>query len=760
MESLVLYPEQIDAIKYRQAGPFAVKGIAGSGKTTVGIYRVPYLKEKCYNNESILVVTYHKVLTDYLKHLNSKLLLDGSYQFDFDATDNVQIINIDKLVYQKYSDYRTRYIQKRFYKDLPLNASSKEEISEVFLRVLTMTQETYPDLEILNPSQISFLKEEVDYINYCRIDSLKQYQIFTRKGRNRFKDKRYNLPKKSLIREAIYLLRRNYNNELIKIGKMDFPVMRLLALREVIDNPPKQYTHIIIDECQDMDKTRMDFLKHFLTDEKHASATFLYDNTQSIYSESWLGNGHGFNTLGVDIKGKSKILKKNFRTTYEIQEAAQSLLKNHQLFKQEVEPILINKSGIKPFWAHCNDYNQQLQYIVDIIKTHTRNLQLEDIIVATRTNNEAQSLYKVLNKEGIGSCLVRSGNNSFAHNQVRVMTLNSSKGLESKMVILANLNEDRIPIGNDNDMKLARELKLLYVGMTRASRFLYLTSFGNPSPFLTKISTGKLSKVDFSTYEWFREVQDPVTQKRILELINKLEAAIQEFVSIQKKANSFSFFQQTKELMLMSHRMEQIHDELHILEKDISMNSSLYDIFNSFHRKCEEKLELAQQEIITYIQSPVSFKEMEEKLSKRFDNFGPETINTIATAEYHIDKVEVDNQMSEMDWGPFMTCYSKSIEIELEKLFTKYQISLFHTKRKDRFGNPSPLNLKEELSVLRSKGGAFRDLFEMMEFVNFRKKRNAGTHKETISEKEIFFIHKMMMQEDGVYCSLNKLLAE
>ncbi|MCU4177702.1 3'-5' exonuclease [Carboxylicivirga sp. N1Y90] len=760
MESIILTKEQIDAANHNQAGAFAVKGIAGSGKTTVGLNRIPYLKKTCFNDENILVVTYQKVLTDYLKHLNSKMSDGSQFLFDFNQTENVEIVNVDKLIYEKYKDYRKRFSKHKFYKDMPASSSNPKALWEVFYLALNSIRRNYPDLEILEKEHANFLKDEVDYINHCRIDSLKQYQIFTRKGRNRFEDNRRNLAKKSRVREAIFQLRKQYNNELIISGNMDFPVMRLLALREVINNPPKQYTHIIIDECQDMDKARMDFLKHFLTDEKSSSATFLYDNTQSIYSESWLGSGHGFNTLGIDIKGKSKILKKNFRTTYEIQEAAQSLLNNHQLVKQEVVPILINKSGIKPFWALCNDYEHQLKYIVDVIKTHTKNLNLNDIIVAARTNREAEMIHNDLNNNEIDSCLVKANNNSFAHNQVRIMTLNSSKGLESKMVILANLNQGSIPINCDNDLKLAQELKLLYVGMTRASQFLYLTSYGQPSSFIRSISANTVQKVDFNHFKWFEELEDPQLKRRIQDLIIRLEDSIHKFISIGQKAKELpSFISQSKQMMQEQHKMEQIHVELHLLEDEIPANSSLHDLFNSFHKTCENKMELAHHEFINFIQSPVKFDEILNEINNQFKYFNSESINTIATVEFHIQRKESLEQDDQSDWGPFLTSYSKALELEFDKLFEKYGMSLFSPFRKDRNGNPSTLSLHEKMRELKKRKDKLSDITMMLDLVNFRKERNDATHSKVLLGNEILAIRKMMMQENGVFSHLNNLLA-
>ncbi len=85
---------------------------------------------------------------------------------------------------------------------------------------------------------------------------------------------------------------------------------------------------------------------------------------------------------------------------------------------------------------------------------------------------------------------------------VKLMTLHNSKGLEFSLVFLVGLEEDLFPhINSKDDPKaIEEERRLCYVGMTRAKRFLYLTStiyrfmwgtarLMRPSRFLKEIPT-------------------------------------------------------------------------------------------------------------------------------------------------------------------------------------------------------------------------------------------------------------------------------
>ncbi len=96
--------------------------------------------------------------------------------------------------------------------------------------------------------------------------------------------------------------------------------------------------------------------------------------------------------------------------------------------------------------------------------------------------------------------LMSSADESSAKNSVTLMTLHAAKGLEFPVVFIVGLEEGLFPSGRciDDGIELEEERRLMYVGMTRAMRRLFLTyagsrySYGNrsysvPSRFLTEL---------------------------------------------------------------------------------------------------------------------------------------------------------------------------------------------------------------------------------------------------------------------------------
>ena len=113
------------------------------------------------------------------------------------------------------------------------------------------------------------------------------------------------LRKNSKQRQAVYEILVEYNNNLKKINKIDLQDMALIALEEAQKNPSKNYTHIFIDNSQDLTKVQIEFLKALYNEKTYSSITFIVDTKQYNNPYAWLTKGRSFASLGYDMKGKS-----------------------------------------------------------------------------------------------------------------------------------------------------------------------------------------------------------------------------------------------------------------------------------------------------------------------------------------------------------------------------------------------------------------------------------------------------------------------
>jgi DNA helicase-2/ATP-dependent DNA helicase PcrA len=88
---------------------------------------------------------------------------------------------------------------------------------------------------------------------------------------------------------------------------------------------------------------------------------------------------------------------------------------------------------------------------------------------------------------------------------VNLLTFHRAKGLEFEAVFLPRLQERELPSKQARtDDELAEERRLLYVGVTRAKRVLWLTWSGKGSRFLKELGS---HKGDRSSPEWSGDAQ-------------------------------------------------------------------------------------------------------------------------------------------------------------------------------------------------------------------------------------------------------------
>lgn len=489
-----LNKEQEKIAYTKPSGHMLIKGIAGSGKTTVGVYRIPFLLSNyCFEPEdSILLVTYNKTLVNYMNYLYGKIEKDykNNYPtlFEF-PRDRVKITTVDGLIYPYY----LRYCRKKGEKySTEVNNNEKFAIIGEYLEKLP---EEYRDVSLLNQENIKFLYDEIDWIKSCNYQE-EEYQNADRLGTGKYEDNIHKLPKNSKVRKAIYTLMELYSQELMKRGYVDFNDVRRMALSEMIDSTGNKFTHIIIDESQDLSKLQLELLKKLYNEKDYSSISFLFDSAQSIYSQSWLGNGRNFTTIGFNMVGRSKSLSKNFRTTTQISQAAYSLLEKSQGIVNDenyVKPYLIDRQGYYPIYRHFQSETEEMDYVVKLVKNKLPEYKKNEIVVVGRSRVQLENTRSKMEREGIPCGILDRENSDFERDAVRLMTMHSIKGMESKVVILININEGVVPFFSSKDEKVREfeeitEKKILYVGMTRATEILYITSSGSSSKFIKEIN--------------------------------------------------------------------------------------------------------------------------------------------------------------------------------------------------------------------------------------------------------------------------------
>lgn len=560
--------EQKRIIENKPNGHVLVRGVAGSGKTTVAVHKIPFLlKNYCYEkDDKVLVVTYNKSLINYVKYIYGEIERYQSEEqldlglYESDNKNKLDIKTIDSIMFRYFILYmRNKKIEK-------LSVASQEQAINALIEAITKVKEKYEDVKALNNKNLIFIKEEICWIKACNYMHIEEYQNVDRLGRTASNNGEgpQKLRKNSKVREAIFEVMLQYNENLRRDKLVDFQDIALMALEEVKVKAEKKYTHIIVDETQDLTKVQLEFIQRLYMDKNYSSMLFVADNAQSIYTHAWMVKGRSFSSIGLDMKGKSTSLSKNYRTTTQIAQAAYSLIQNDINIVEDdnfVKPSLIDKQGVYPVYRDCKNKSSEADYIVSLINNDLKNkYRYKDIAIISKLKNQLKEIKSYLEKNNIPYKELNNNDEiDFNDDCVKLMTMHSIKGLEFKVVMIIGLNDKCIPLKSvanefeDSDLVESRDRKLLYVGMTRATEQLFLTSDGNPSKFIKEISYKylrvntnsrfrRLHRINIDEYLFTDKIVDIYSNEEVIrqwiidELINTYGFP-KELIDVEYKAN-------------------------------------------------------------------------------------------------------------------------------------------------------------------------------------------------------------------------------
>jgi len=294
-------------INSKPSSHMLIKGARGTGKTTAFINKIPsLLNNYCISNDDgVLVATYNE---DYCKNVSfvyENIDVEKYHQnsfFDEDNSDKLDISTIDSLIIYYFNQYNKSHKEKT---DIATIKECENELKKA-IKIIAKRYEN-KKLKILNLGFSEFIQEEIKWIKSCNYMNLQEYQNAHRLGRVSKTSGCISkiLRKNSKQRQAIYEILVQYNSNLKKINKIDFQDIGLIALKEAQKNPSKNYTHIFIDNSQDLTKVQIEFLKALYNEKNYSNITFIVDTKQYNNPYAWLTKGRSFASLGYDMKGKS-----------------------------------------------------------------------------------------------------------------------------------------------------------------------------------------------------------------------------------------------------------------------------------------------------------------------------------------------------------------------------------------------------------------------------------------------------------------------
>jgi len=471
---LKLSDEQEKLIQFGNKGTVLIKGGAGTGKSTLALYRIKKLVEQ--GCTSILFTTYTNALVSYSEQLLEQLLGCPPTQ------KGVEVTTIDAIARRYFvtTGKPTKFI------DTPKCL----ELLESALKTATIPAQNVFDrqvrLQTIQKLGLTYLLDEIlQVIENWGIRTLADYIKHDRRGRE--------VPLRQNIREAIWAIYETWQNILDRNGSLTWEQLRRQALEVAQQLTDKPYQAIVIDEAQDFSPVALRFLLNLTPTFENVYITA--DASQSIYQR-----GFSWKQIHEDLKvaGRTLILKQNYRNTKQIAIACTDILIGTDAGDPDcLQQIPSLHLGDPPLLLFSSSPSQELQAIRDFLVSSAKQfrLPLHGSAILCPNNHAAQTYAKQLSQLGLKAKFVSGKNIDLKATYVKVLTLHSAKGLEFPFVVVTGLEAGNFPNFNHDlspaefPQALDEQRRLFYVGCSRAMRSLMVCSTAqSPSEFTNNLN--------------------------------------------------------------------------------------------------------------------------------------------------------------------------------------------------------------------------------------------------------------------------------
>jgi superfamily I DNA/RNA helicase len=433
-------------------GHSAVLGTAGSGKTTLALYRAAYLSAtEMPHSGRTLLLTFNQALVTYLKHLKPfelrNVVIETYHKFARGYLNSMGKMGFNSIC---DPDLRRVLISKAL-----CNVTQRNEKSKFFERPL------------------AFFLDEIRWILSHGIENEEQYVAVERVGR-------VGTTLARRLRGVMFEILKEYLALRAQEGKLyDWDDIAYCVHQEYLqDDRARRYRHIIIDEGQDFSPEMIRSLSSAIPVD--GSLTFFGDVAQQIY-----GQRTSWRFAGLTVP-QTWEFKENYRNTKQIARLGLAISKMPYFegIADIVEPASPRADGSLPTIAEYD----------------TRAKQIEVAVRVAKDSGKTKSV-AILFKNRDQERLVRSGLPAYAKQLHRDMdswnegpgiyygTYHSAKGLEFDLVILPFLEKDNLPdpdyiASHGEEDALIQDGRLLYVAVTRARTDLLLLYTDELTPLL------------------------------------------------------------------------------------------------------------------------------------------------------------------------------------------------------------------------------------------------------------------------------------
>lgn len=457
--TVFLHPEQRQWVERDYNGPARVSGSAGTGKTVVALHRAAVLV-RAHPEARALLTTFSSTLANAL-HAKLKWLLSN-----------------EPRLAERIDVYSLEAIGLRLYKARigPVSIASRDQVR-------ALINEASQSVDGHKFSLHFLLTEWEQIVDAWQLNDWDAYRDVARLGR------KTRLPEAQ--RKVLWAIFERVRAELKTRKLLTLSEMFTTLATKISENDKAIFDYAIVDEAQDVGVAHLKFLAA-LGGNRPNALFFAGDLGQRIFQQPF-----SWKSLGVDVRGRARTLRVNYRTSHQIRAQADRLL----------GPTVSDVDGITEDRCDTISVFNGPQPSIHTLKTEVEEIKNvaqwlsersqagflpHEFGVFVRSQAQVERATKAVTEAGL-PFKVLDDHVDIESGLVSIGTMHLAKGLEFRAVVVMACDDEVIPlqerietVGDDADLQEVydTERQLLYVACTRARDELLVTSVAPASEFL------------------------------------------------------------------------------------------------------------------------------------------------------------------------------------------------------------------------------------------------------------------------------------
>ncbi len=456
---IFLHPTQRQWVEKDYTGPARVSGSAGTGKTIVALHRAVFLARN-HPEARVLLATFSELLANSLSTKLRRLISNEPR-----IGERLEVHAIDAIGHRLY---QLHFGQPKIV--------SREELQQL-LSAASGAVEGHKF------SQRFLVTEWNEVVDAWQLETWESYRDVRRLGRKtRLSEQQ---------RQVLWSIFDRVRLSLVDKRLLTCPGLFSQISTQIAERKHPPFDFAVIDEAQDISVAQLRFLAA-LGGQRPNSLFFAGDLGQRIFQTPF-----SWKSLGVDVRGRSRTLHINYRTSHQIRVQADRLLGpevsdvdgNTEDRRSTVSVFNGPTPAIQVLDSIEDERNAVSQWLSD---RHREGVLPHEIGVFVRSAKELDRARSAVEDASI-PFKVLDQNLETTSGYLSVSTMHLAKGLEFRAVVVMACDDEVIPsqerietVVDDSDLHEVynTERHLLYVACTRARDHLLVTSVNPASEFL------------------------------------------------------------------------------------------------------------------------------------------------------------------------------------------------------------------------------------------------------------------------------------